>query len=159
MGDSTMDKLEMMVGYEVNFFEKKFNENDKKLGVYMYRCLKQAIGERINGIAIEENLLQAWAYYFVEVADENPKAGERIIINLITHFKKLMEDKENVKIHGDATTNKLMLDPTFCRIWFGTSLNVMLVDKYGLEDYKKAFEVIQKDFLEKETKVKTLMLT
>lgn len=158
MGDRTMDNLEMMIGYETNFFEKKFNENDKKLGIYMYNCLKQYIGDKISALSVEENLLQAWAYYFIEIADENPKAGDRVMANLITHFRKLMEDKENVKIQGEATT-KLMLDPSFCRIWFGTSLNVMLVDKYGLENYKHAFEVIQREFLEKETKVKVLALT
>ena len=88
-----MSKLDMMVGYEMNFYEKKFEENIKKLSYYMHRCFNETIGEEVAGIAIEENLLYAWSYYFVTIADEDPKMGDRIMMGLINHFNTLLEDE------------------------------------------------------------------
>ncbi len=41
-----MSKLDMMVGYEMNFYEKKFEENIKKLSYYMHRCFNETIGKK-----------------------------------------------------------------------------------------------------------------
>lgn len=152
-----MDKLEMMVGYEINFYETKFSENYKKLSYYMKKCLNDTIGHQIRGIAIEEKLLYAWAYYFVTIADEDPKVGDKIMIALINHFKKLMSEEEKIKIHGDKNT-RLMIDPSFCKVWFGTSLHVMLIRLYGDEDYLRVFDYIHHNYLESESKIRTLIL-
>lgn len=152
-----MNKLDMMVGYEISFYEKKFEENSKKLSYYMHRCFNETIGNKVAGIAIEENLLYAWSYYFVEIADSEAKMGDRIMMGLINHFNQLLQD-ENVKINGEEGA-KLMIDPSFCRVWFGTSLNVMLVKKYGEADYKEVFDYIKENYLQKECKVRTLNLS
>ena len=152
-----MSKLDMMVGYEMNFYEKKFEENIKKLSYYMHRCFNETIGEKVAGIAIEENLLYAWSYYFVTIADEDPKMVDRIMMGLINHFNTLLED-ENVRINGKEGA-KLMIDPSFCRVWFGTSLNVMLVKKYGEEDYKEVFNYIKDNYLQKECKIRSLKVS
>ena len=109
------------------------------------------------GIAIEENLLYAWSYYFVTIADEDPKMGDRIMMGLINHFNTLLED-ENVRINGKEGA-KLMIDPSFCRVWFGTSLNVMLFKKYGEEDYKEVFNYIKDNYLQKECKIRSLKVS
>ncbi|MGL5245026.1 MAG: hypothetical protein ACRC7R_07645 [Sarcina sp.] len=152
-----MENLEMMVGYEIGFFESKFNDNYKKLSYYMYSCLKETIGDKVAGIAIEENLLYAWSYYFTTIADEDAKTGDRLMMGLVNHFSKLMEDKENIKVSGTGKS-LLMLDPSFCRMWFGTSLHVMLMKQYGKEKYEEAFSYIKENYLSKECKVRTLML-
>lgn len=149
----------MMVGYEMNFYEKKFNEYSNKLSNYLYRCLKETIGEKISGFAIEENLLNAWSYYFVTIADEKPKEGDQLMLALINHFGKLMNDTEHVKFNENKKEGKYMLDISFTRIWFGTSLNLMLFKKYGKDDFEQAFRYIHKELLDKESKIKTLMLT
>ena len=152
-----MNKIEMMVGYDMNFYEQKFNDNSKKIATYLYNFLKKTIGNKVHGISINENLLKAWSYYFINITEENPVEGRKILVNLINHFMRMMTDKENIKISGDAD-GKLVLDPSFCRIWFGTSLNMMLASQYGKDRYKKAFECIQKEFLANDSKVKTLVI-
>lgn len=152
-----MNKLDMMVGYEISFYEKKFKDNSKKLSYYMHRCFNETIGNKVAGIAIEENLLYAWSYYFVEIADLEAEMGDRIMMGLINHFNQLLQDK-NVKINGEEGA-KLMIDPSFCRVWFGTSLNVMLVKKYGEADYREVFDYIKESYLKKECKVRKLNLS
>ncbi len=152
-----MDKIEMMVGYDMNFYEQKFNDNSKKVATYLYNFLKKTIGNKIYGISINENLLKVWSYYFINILEESPAEGRKILVNLINHFAKMIIDKENIKINGDAN-GKLVLDPSFCRIWFGTSLNMMLAFHYGKDGYKKAFECIQKEFLNNDLKIKTLVI-
>ena len=80
--------------------------------------------------------------------------GDRIMMGLINHFNTLLED-ENVRINGKEGA-KLMIDPSFCRVWFGTSLNVMLVKKYGEEDYKEVFNYIKDNYLQKECKIRSV---
>lgn len=152
-----MNKLEMMVGYEINFYEKKFEDNSKKLSYYMHRCFCETIGEKVAGIAIEENLLYAWSYYFVTIADEDAKFGDRIMMMLINHFNELLQD-ENVRMSGKEGA-KLMIDPSFCRIWFGISLNIMLAKKYGEADCKEVFDYIKENYLQKECRIRTLELS
>ncbi|MDO4534851.1 MAG: hypothetical protein Q4B63_03455 [Clostridium perfringens] len=152
-----MEKIEMMVGYDMNFYEQKFNDNSKKVATYLYNFLKKTIGNKVHGISINENLLKVWSYYFINIIEESPGEGRKILVNLINHFIKMMADKESIKINGDAD-GKLVLDPSFCRIWFGTSLNIMLAFQYGKDGYKKAFESIQKEFLNNDSKIKTLVI-
>ena len=152
-----MDKVEMMVGYDMNFYEQKFNDNSKKIATYLYNFLKRNIGNKVHGISINENLLKAWSYYFINIIEESPVEGRKILINLINHFMKMMTEKDKIKINGDAN-GKLVLDPSFCRVWFGTSLNMMLAFQYGKDGYKKAFEYIQREFLSNDSKVKTLVI-
>lgn len=83
--------------------------------------------------------------------------GDRIMMGLINHFNTLLED-ENVRINGKEGA-KLMIDPSFCRVWFGTSLNVMLVKKYGEEDYKEVFNYIKDNYLQKECKIRSLKVS
>ena len=152
-----MDKIEMMIGYDINFYEKKFKDNSKKVATYLYNFLKKTIGNRVHGISIDENLLQAWSYYFLNIMEEKPSEARMFLIGLVNQFSKMMQDKESITIKGDAN-GKLVLDKTFCRIWFGTSLNLMLVSQYGKDGYKKAFECIKKEFLSNESNVKTLVI-
>lgn len=152
-----MDKIEMMVGYDINFYEKKFNDNSKKVATYLYNFFKRTIGNKVHGISIDEKLLQAWSYYFLNIMEENQGEARKVLIGLVNQFSRMMSDKDNIKIRGDIN-GKLVLDKTFCRIWFGTSLNLMLVSQYGKEGYKQAFECIKKEFLSHESQVKTLVI-
>lgn len=152
-----MSNLDMMAGYEINLYEKKFEENIEKLSYYMHRCFNETIGDKVSEIAIEENLLYAWSYYFVTIADEDPKMGDRIMMGIINHFNELLKDK-NVKL-SCKEGEKFKVDPSFCRIWFGTSLNVMLVKKYGEKDYKEVFNYIRDNYLQKECKIRSLKVS
>ena len=49
-----MDKIEMMVGYDINFYEKKFNDNSQKVATCLYNFLKKTIGNKVCGISIDE---------------------------------------------------------------------------------------------------------
>ena len=42
-----MDKIEMMVGYDINFYEKKFNDNSQKVATCLYNFLKKTIGNKV----------------------------------------------------------------------------------------------------------------
>ncbi len=152
-----MDKIEMLIGYDINFYKKKFNDNSKKVATYLYNFLKRTIGNRVYGISIDESLLQAWSYYFLNIMEENPSEARKVLISLSNQFTRMMVDKDNIKIRGDIT-GKLVLDKTFCGIWFANSLNLMLIYQYGKDSYKKAFECIKREFLSNESKVKTLVI-
>ena len=152
-----MDKIEMMVGYDINFYEKKFNDNSQKVATYLYNFLKKTMGNKVCGISMDENLLQVWSYYFLNIIEERPEEAKKILMELVNQFSKLMQDEENIIIKGNSY-EKLVLDNTFCRIWFGTSLNLMLIYQYGKHGYKKAFECIKKEFLSNKSEIKTLVI-
>ena len=42
-----MDKIEMMVGYDINFYEKKLNDNSQKVATCLYNFLKKTIGNKV----------------------------------------------------------------------------------------------------------------
>ena len=98
-----------------------------------------------------------WSYYFLNIIEERPEEAKKILMELVNQFSKLIQDEENIIIKGN-NYEKLVLDNTFCRIWFGTSLNLMLIYQYGKHGYKKAFECIKKEFLSHKSEIKTLVI-
>ena len=42
-----MDKNEMMVGYDIKKYKKKFNDNSQKVATCLYNFLKKTIGNKV----------------------------------------------------------------------------------------------------------------
>lgn len=153
-----MEQIEMLVGYDINNFEKNFEKNYERLSVYMYKFLKHTIGERVAGIQVEQNLLLAWSYYFVTIADEKPENGDGLMQGLVAHFNQIMAEGDEVEIKGDKESHSLMLDHTFTRIWFGTSVYTMFNFLYGEEKGEQAMKYLEKEYLVKNEEYRSMML-
>ncbi|SHK48744.1 hypothetical protein SAMN02745163_03893 [Clostridium cavendishii DSM 21758] len=153
-----MEHIEMLVGYDINNFEKRFEENYQRLSVYMYKFFKHTIGEKVAGIQVEQNLLLAWSYYFVTIADEKPENGDSLMQGLVAHFNQIMTEGEDIEIKGDKESHALMLDHTFTRIWFGTSVYTMLNFLYGEGKGEQAMKYLEKEYLVKNEEYRSMML-
>lgn len=158
IGGIEMEHIEMLIGYDVNNFEKKFEENYQRLSSYMYQVLKGTIGDRVAGIQLEQNLLYAWAYYFVTIADEKPENGDKLMQGLVAHFNYMLSSEDEVEINGDKESKALMLDSSFCRTWFGTNVYTMLNFLYGEDKAERAMQYLQKEYLEKNEQFRNMML-
>lgn len=153
-----MEHVEMLVGYDINNFEKKFEENYERLSVYMYKFFKNSIGERVAAIHVEQNLLLAWSYYFVTIADEKPENGDSLMYGMLAHFEQIMSGDENIEIHGDKESHSLVLDYTLTKIWFGTSVFAMLNFIYGEGKGEDAMKYLEKEYLVKNKEYRSMIL-
>jgi hypothetical protein len=155
-----VDKVEMLVGYDMNLYSKKFEESFNKISAFMYNFFKSTIGDRVAGMNVEENVLLAWAYYFVQIANESDENGNKIMLSMLNHFDYLINSKDEVEIKGidENKTNYLLLDESFCAIWFKASTCSMLGFLYGQENMEKAHGFLEENFYSKNERYRSMML-
>lgn len=153
-----MDKQTMLIGYDMNLFEQKFNENANRVGNFMFNYFNATIGEIVAGMNIEQNLLYAWAYYFTNITDENPQVGNQIMIGMINHFTHMINSDDKVDIRGNKNGGYLLLDETFCANWFRASVCGMLGYLYGEENVEKLHNYLEENYYSKNEKFRSLML-
>ncbi|MGL5243590.1 MAG: hypothetical protein ACRC7R_00225 [Sarcina sp.] len=154
-----MDKTEMLLGYDSTHFESKFNDNYKRISIFMYNYFKSTLGDRVAGMNVEENVLFAWSYYFLTIADDSKELGNNIMVNMRKHFDYMMSSEDKVQIKGERQDGQLLLlDETFCRIWFKTSICSMIGYLYGNEKVKESLEYLDENYFSKNNQYRTLML-
>lgn len=154
-----MKKIEMLIGYDINNFEKKFNDNFKRISLFMYNYFKATLGNRVAGMNIEQNVLYAWAYYFLSIADESKEVGNSVMVNMIKHFDHLINSDDEIEIHGERKDGQLfLLNESFCRIWFKTSLCGMIAYIYEQENVMPAITFLDETYFNKNTQFRTMML-
>lgn len=160
-----MEKVEMLIGYDMNLFAQKFEENANKVSGFMYNYFKSTIGDKVAGMNLEENVLFAWSYYFVQIANENSEVGEKVMQGMLAHFDYLINSKDEVEIRS-ADGNKpdesrpkyLLLDESFCSIWFKSSICSMLSYIYGQDDLEKAHKFLEDNYYSKNERYRSMML-
>ena len=124
----------------------------------MYNYFKSTIGHKIAGMNVEENVLFAWSYYFLNIADESKETGNNVMVNMLRHFDSMMSS-DNIKIDSNSEENRLLLlDETFCRTWFKTSICGMIAHLYGEENVMKALTYLDEEYFIKNTQYRTMML-
>ena len=149
----------MLLGYDSTHFESKFNDNYKRISIFMYNYFKSTLGDRVAGMNVEENVLFAWSYYFLTIADESKEMGNNVMVNMRRHFDYMMDSEDKVQIRGERKEGQLLLlDESFCRIWFKTSICAMIGYLYGNENVKNALDYLDENYFSKNVQYRTLML-
>ncbi|GKX68372.1 hypothetical protein [Inconstantimicrobium mannanitabidum] len=152
-------QVEMLIAYDIKLFEKNFYNNEERLTTFLSKYFKETYGHKVAGLQVEENVLFAWSYYFVNLADDDIKAVDHIMGNMFTHFDYMLNsDEESQASNGDKSSNHLLLDHTFCATWFKTSVCVMLMMLYGKDRFRRADEYLEENYYSKNQRFRSLML-
>ncbi|SHE75852.1 hypothetical protein [Clostridium fallax] len=154
-----MKKIEMLIGYDANNFEKKFNDNFRRISLFMYNYFKTTLGDKVAGMNVEQNVLFSWTYYFLTLADESKEVGNNVMLNMLKHFDHLINSDEDIEIKGTREKGQLLLlDESFCRIWFKTSICGMIAYIYGKENVMDAIQYLDENYFNKNKEFRTMLL-